>query len=213
MARLDAEEVELAWLPPLLAFQAMKHAKALPLLAPVRGGTMSFFAALFVPDGAPLESVIDLRGHRVAWVDRASASGYAVVRAALRASGADLTRLFGRETFEGSHRAVVHAVLGGTADVGATYVHRGADGRLLQSGWGDAKARPIFEHGPIPADVLSVAPRVADVIVKAILKAVLVSRDADLMRATREMFEAERLEPVGREHLASLEPLFAHLEE
>lgn len=212
-ALVDSGEVDFAWLPPWVALRALQRGRAAPLLAPVRRGETSFVAALFVPESSPLWVLEDLRQARVAWVDRTSAAGYIAVRAALRAEGTDLLALFGRETFEGSHQAVVQAVMGGTADVGATYVHRASDGSLLQAGWGPARARSIFEHGPIPADVFSASAQVAQVIVTAVTRALSSEIDPELGRAARELFEAERLEPIPETHLAPLERLIAHLDE
>ncbi|MFO0572238.1 MAG: PhnD/SsuA/transferrin family substrate-binding protein [Polyangiaceae bacterium] len=136
---MDRGDVDFAWLPPFVAFKAVRSGKARPLLAPVRGGSTSFFAALFVAQSSKLQSASELAGSRAAWVDRESAAGYRVVRAALKAQGYQLDGLFVYESFEGSHQAVVQAVMEGTADVGATYVHRDPNRQLLFAGWGDAE--------------------------------------------------------------------------
>ena len=208
---MDRSDVDFAWLPPFVAFKAVRAGKAAALLTPERGGSTSFFASLFVTRESKLQSISDLQGTRVAWVDRESAAGYRVVRAALRAQGTELDGLFVYESFEGSHQAVVQAVMEGTADVGATYVHRDPNGQLLFAGWGDAEARSIFEHGPIPADVLAVTPKVAGVVVDSVVRALVSGEDAELAHATREMFEADRLVPTDAEHFASLWQLGAYL--
>jgi ABC-type phosphate/phosphonate transport system substrate-binding protein len=211
-AALGAREVELAWLPPFVALHCCELGLATPLLAPVRGESSTFYAALFVRKQAKLAGADDLAGTRAAWVDRASAAGYVVVRAALRRLGLDPDRLFTSQSFEGSHQAVVQAVLEGTADVGATYLHRGPWGALQHAGWGNQPVRPIFEHGPIPADVLAAARGVDAEIAALVARALVSNADADLGAAARELFEATRFVRIDAAHLAPLAELVSHLD-
>jgi phosphate/phosphite/phosphonate ABC transporter binding protein len=59
------------------------------------------------------------RGKRVAWVDRASASGYLYPRAMLMDKGHDPDGFFGEQLELGDHARVVEALLTGEVDVGA----------------------------------------------------------------------------------------------
>ena len=61
----------------------------------------------------------DARGRRVAWVDRASASGYLYPRAMLLDKGIDPDAFFATQQDLGNHTRVVQAVLSGEADVAA----------------------------------------------------------------------------------------------
>src|SRR5688572_4602253 len=45
---LAVGDVDIAWLPPILAAQAVTSGTAVPLALPVRGGVSSYSAALFV---------------------------------------------------------------------------------------------------------------------------------------------------------------------
>lgn len=209
---LDAGEIELAWLPPIAALRAARAGRAAPLVAPLRGGSASIHTALFALSSSKLTVESELGGARVAWVDRASAAGYAVVRAALRARGHELTKLFASESFEGSHQAVVQAVVEGTADVGATYVHRDAAGVMLSAGWGETPARIVFAHGPIPADVLAASTELEPAVALAIKSALIESKDEELTAAARELFEAEGFVGVDASHLEPLDAIIDHFD-
>ena len=211
--KLDDCEVDVAWLPPVVALHATQVGLALPLLAPIRGASSSFHTALFARAASELRGVDDLSGARVAWVDRESAAGYAVVRAALRAQGHDLARLFSRESFEGSHQAVVQSVSDGTADVGATYLHRGAGGALVSAGWGDAEMRVVFEHGPIPADVVAASVELEPALASRVVGALLDTPPSELRGAARELFEAEGFVRVDAAHLGPLASLIDHFDD
>ena len=211
--KLDASELELAWLPPVVALHATRVGLAVPLLAPIRSGSPSFYTALFARASSDIRSEADLAGVRVAWVDRESAAGYTVVRAALRAEGHDLARLFASESFEGSHQAVVQAVVDGTADVGATYLHRDANGAVVGAGWGDAAVRPVFEHGPIPADVLAASAELEPALAERMAEALLEPPVSELRAAACALFEAEGFVRVDAGHLAPLEALSQHFDD
>lgn len=210
---LDDGAIELAWLPPVVALHAQQVGLGAPLLAPVRGGSATFHTALFVRDASAVQSDADLAGARVAWVDRESAAGYAVVRAALRAKGHDLGRLFASESFEGSHQAVVQAVMDGTADVGATYLHRAPGGAVRSAGWGDAAMRSVFEHGPIPADVLATAADCEPKLAARVAAALLDTARSEARVAACELFEATGFVRAGAEHLAPLAALIEHFDD
>jgi phosphonate transport system substrate-binding protein len=128
LAAMDVGDVDVAWLPPILAAQAVSNGFATPLALPVRGGVAAYSTALFARQDGPIQSLGDLTGVRAAWVDRQSASGYLLIRAHLRTLGVDLDRAFRSEVFSGSHDAVTRAVIDGDADVGASFFHVGAGG-------------------------------------------------------------------------------------
>ncbi|HEY1955589.1 MAG TPA: PhnD/SsuA/transferrin family substrate-binding protein, partial [Polyangiaceae bacterium] len=118
-----AQEVErgtvtLAWTPPVLALDLDERGLATPLAVPVRSGMTSYKTAIIARERGP-SKVEELRGMRMAWVDRESSSGYIVPRIHLASLGCDLSGFFSTESFVQSHVAVVDAVISGRADVGA----------------------------------------------------------------------------------------------
>lgn len=141
-----------AWMSPLLAALADQRVPLRPLLVTSRGGQVAYRAVLFAHAQAPMRTIEDLDGTSVAWVDRASGSGYLVPRLMLACAGRDLGRMFARELFVGSHDAVVRAVCERRAVVGATY----ADAPPLAPYAAErAVVRPLLFSDPIPNDLIA----------------------------------------------------------
>jgi phosphonate transport system substrate-binding protein len=119
---IEKGEVDVAWLPPILATQAATKGLVVPIALPVRNGFCCYSTALFTREESSLYTPRDLNGCRGAWVDKQSAAGFLIIRAHLRSMGIDLARAFASDQFLGSHSAVARAVTAGDADVGATFV-------------------------------------------------------------------------------------------
>lgn len=166
--RLVEGRLDFAWLPPMDAWQLIRHTGVDPLLQAVRAGTGHYYSALFVPEASPVRSLPDLRGRRIAYVHRSSASGYLVAAARLRSLG---IRPAEPALFVGSHEAVVNLVAQGGAEAGATFASLpegvAEDRRLLSlvdTGWQSiAMERPcamraLEAWGPIPTDLVCAWP-------------------------------------------------------
>jgi phosphonate transport system substrate-binding protein len=201
-----SRRIELAWLPPLLAVQAIDRRAAVPLLIPVRGGSAMFWSALICRHDSAIRSLKDLHGRRIAWVEPQSASGHTVMRAWLQAQGIDVDKTFKRAGFVGSHDAVVGTVLGGKADVGATFAH--VSGKKVISGsWRDAPMRVIGLAGPIPSDVLAASAELSEDTIHALRDALVGEVDSALRAAALALFEADRFEIATNELLDPLRAL------
>lgn len=211
---MHSGRINVAWLPPVLALRSASAGRALPVALPVRRGLSSFHTALFARAGTALRRPADLAGARAAWVDKNSASGYLVIRAALRAQGVDTAKAFGEERYYASHPAVVHAVISGECDVGATYLHHapGAGG-VWRAGWGDANVHVIARVGPIPADVIAAGVHTPAARIRAVQRAFVSGEHASLAEAARQLFEADSFVAAESSHLEPLEKLLAFLED
>lgn len=211
---LEMGDIDVAWLPPILAAQAAARGRVLPIALPVRDGAAFYSTALFTRPGSRWKSAADLQGARAAWVDRRSAAGYLVIRAHLRKKGIDLDKAFGADQFHGAHDAVARAVHEGDADVGATFAHFDpASGALLRGGWGALPVHVIDHAGPIPADVLAVGTHVPEELQRAIQAALVGGSDARLGAAAAALFTAEGFLAPRAEHLAPLQALISDLDE
>src|SRR5215467_11660384 len=102
VSAIERGEVDLAWLPPLSAARVVRSESCVPCAIAVRGGMTSYMTALVASASSKVKTLEDLRGVRAAWVDRDSASGYVVIRAALRDKGVSLADAFAEEFFAGS---------------------------------------------------------------------------------------------------------------
>ncbi len=206
--------VDIAWLPPVVAMRAASSGRALPIALPVRRGISSFHTALFAQVGSPIVRPPDLVGARAAWVDRQSASGYLVIRAALRAQGVDLAHAVSEEKFLGSHDAVVRAVLSGQADVGATYLHHDTRGTgVWRAGWGSSNVHIVARVGPIPNDVIAAGVHVPVASIRAVRNVLTDGQHPNVGRAANELMEADTFLVAESEHLKPLEELLDFLED
>ncbi len=212
LAELHWGTLHLAWLPPMIALRAVGRGSALPIVAPVRGGSAWYWTALFAKAESGIRGIDDLKRARVAWVDHMSSAGYLVIRASLRAQGVDLDEAFGEELFEGTHDAVARAVLEGRADVGATFAHFDDAGRVRDAGWGRAPVHVVKFAGPIPGDVLAGSLQLPSEIAAAVTDALAGPGHDEVKRAAETLFNATGFEAVTREHLKHLEELLAYVE-
>lgn len=128
---LERDLVQYAWMSPAQLVLAGENVRLVPLLSAVRNETTEYCSALFVPASSPVRLTEQLRGKRIAWVDRTSAAGYLFLRLQLAARGIEPDEFFGEELFERSHAGVVRAVLDGRADAGATYAERPPPGQAV----------------------------------------------------------------------------------
>lgn len=196
IARGDAQ---LAWLPPAVYVRAEPE---LRLLAAVeRSGGAGYRGVLFVPAGSEARNLEELEGKRVAWVDRDSCAGNLFPRLSIRERGLDPDALFAEEQFAGSHGSVVHAVMSGAADAGATHAQLAEDGEtLILAGWhpyaGRDGMRPLLVTKPIPSDVLCAAPDLESELFQSVRDALL-SLHESYGELLDEFFGGPRLVPAA----------------
>jgi phosphonate transport system substrate-binding protein len=211
---LQRGEVDFAWLPPVVALRAASAGRALPIVLPIRRGVSTFYTTLFARQGSRIVRPPDLVGTRAAWVDSNSASGYLVIRAALRAQGIALEEAFWEERFYGSHAAVVRAVLDRKADVGATYLHHMPGGPgIWRAGFGDEPVQIVTRVGPIPADVIAAGVHVPVPLIRRVQAELVAGADPGLRHAAAQLLEAEGFTAAESTHLEPLERLLGFLED
>lgn len=116
-------EVDIVWCP---AAVCAKLTEAQGVYAMVRNGHATYRSALVARKSDRLTTPT-LSKVRAAWVDPLSAGGYLLVVALLESRGIDFARAFATQSFVGTHRAVVEAILHGDADVGAVSAHDPSD--------------------------------------------------------------------------------------
>jgi len=208
--RLKLGEVDLAWLAPVVALDALRS-DVTPVALPARGDTSWYWAALFVRDDSPLFGLATLHQARAVWVDERSASGYLVIRAALEAEGFDVDRGFQSQSFARSHEAAVREVLADPYAVGATYLHLDQAGSVSRAGWGDARVRELKRAGPIPSDVLAASSTLKNDALERIRRALCDSPSPEIGQSALPLFGASRFTPVGRAEFAHLRALERYL--
>jgi phosphonate transport system substrate-binding protein len=90
-------------------------------LVTVRFGSNSYKGQINVRADSGIESLDDLKGKVMCWVDPNSTSGYIIPRIMLQANGIDPDADFSQTIEAGSHNNVVTQVYNGDCDAGATY--------------------------------------------------------------------------------------------
>src|SRR5512138_3097665 len=121
LERFEAEHMDGAFFGSFTGALAIERLGVVPLARPVNlDGGSTYHGRIFVRKDSGLRSVADLRGKRMAFVDRATTAGYVFPLAWLREHGIrEPEGFFSEYYFTGSHDAAVMAVLDRKADVGA----------------------------------------------------------------------------------------------
>ncbi|MGO8995316.1 MAG: phosphate/phosphite/phosphonate ABC transporter substrate-binding protein [Polyangiaceae bacterium] len=207
--------VHFAWLPPLSAARAVRSGAITPAAVAVRHGTTSYYAGLVALESSSIHSISDLKGLRAAWVDRESASGYVVIRAALRQQGVSLVDAFSQDLFLRSHAEVARAVDQGLADVGATCFNlTSGDVKMARSTYTGMIVEPlknmriVAEAGPIPSDMFAVHKSISPVALQKIQTALIGARPVHFFEAAKAMMFADSFARADAEHLRMLESLY-----
>ncbi len=169
-------EVDFAWMPPVSLVQAAERGVGVVAIAQ-RFGRPTYESVIVVKQDSPLQTVEDLRGTSIAFVDRDSASGYLFVADLIAREVGKPDDVFRDQLFQGSHRAVCDSVLRGWVDAGTTYVVRDMSGAIVHSGWidlldrgGDLRALRVTD--PIPCDAIACRPGLASGLVERLAKTV-----------------------------------------
>lgn len=152
-------EVDIALLSPASYVHARRQQPRLHLVGrAITQGVSEYAAFIVVRASDPLYTLADLRGKRMAWVDRMSASGYIYPFGAFRRQGLVPDQLFSQQQFYGTHDLALNALLRGEAD--ACAVASGTFERLVTIAGTDrprAALRILHKTGRIPFDALVVS--------------------------------------------------------
>jgi phosphate/phosphite/phosphonate ABC transporter binding protein len=177
---------DVAWLPPIVFVRL--GGIVTPIGSILREGNSTYEAALVVRADAKIRSIDSLRGTRAGWVDRWSAAGFVLPRVNLSLQGIDPRTLFRTETFHGSHRSAIKALVSGLCDVTGTYARADDDGKVTTGAWSEiegAEVRVLTTFGAIPPDVLGVRTALADKVSAPVLEALkhLCATEKDLVKS------------------------------
>ncbi len=194
-------DIDIAWMPPLLMAEAAASGAGVLAVAE-RAGQTSYAAAIVVRADSPLQTIEDLRGRRMAWVDRDSASGYEFPKQFLEASLGPLPEALARSSFHGSHRAVCEAVMQGWTDAGATYVVCDESGAVTARSWTDLhvvaedELRILCCTGSIPGDCIAHRPQLSERWIEDLRQAFAnMQRTAAGRELLKEAFNADAFVP------------------
>ncbi|MCL7419713.1 MAG: phosphonate ABC transporter substrate-binding protein [Methylobacter sp.] len=149
--------VDIAWFGPLSYVLAEREANAEAFAVGVRSDTgLSTYRSIFVvPEGSEVQSIQDLKGKSVAFVDPASTSGGLIPTYLVKqATGMMPKEFFGQFTYAGSHDAAEMAVKNKSVDAAAdndiTYDKMSKKGLITEQ-----SNRILLKSDPLPGSPLT----------------------------------------------------------
>jgi phosphonate transport system substrate-binding protein len=177
--RFSAEHMDGAFFGSFTGALAIKRLGVVPLARPVDLNNSSTYRGyIFVRKNSGIRTARDMKGKKMAFVEKATTAGYIYPLAYLRENGiADIDRYFGGYFFAGSHDAAIEAVLNGKADVGAAK-HDMYDRVRKEDPRVDRELVILAESPWVPSNGLCVRKGL-DEALKQRLKQALLSIDAD----------------------------------
>jgi len=198
--RFAAEHMDGAFFGSFTGALAIRRLGVEPLARPVNlDGTSTYRGYIFVRKDGGIRTVADMKGKRLAFVERSTTAGYVYPMAFFRESGvSDIATHFSEHYFAGSHDAAIYAVLEGKADVGCAK-HSMFD-RVSRKDSRVAQELAVLETSPdVPSNGLCVKSDL-DADVKARVTAVLLKMDQEpegieVLRT----FEALRFVPTSKD--------------
>jgi phosphonate transport system substrate-binding protein len=119
--QFTGEKMDGAFFGSFTGALAIEKLGVVPLARPVNlDNTSHYRGYIFVRKDSAIRTATDMKGKKMAFVEKATTAGYIFPRAYLREHGiTDMDRFFSDSFFAGSHDAAINAVLSGRADVGA----------------------------------------------------------------------------------------------
>jgi phosphonate transport system substrate-binding protein len=149
---MRSKKVDVSWLGAFSYVLAAQEAGAEAFAAGVRKATgkATYASVIVVRGDAPYQTVADLKGKSLAFVDPASTSGYLFPKAALAKIGIkEPERFFSQVVFAGAHDAAQLAVLNGRVQAGASN-DRVMDNLLKRGAFKPGDLRVILRSEDIP---------------------------------------------------------------
>jgi phosphonate transport system substrate-binding protein len=179
LERFEAERMDGAFFGSFTGALAIERLGAIPIARPVNpDGSSRYHGHLFVRKDSTIRAVADMRGKRMAFVDRATTAGYVFPLAWLRengvaASDGTVAGFFSEIYFTGSHDAAIDAVLDRAADVGVAK-HSVYDRVRKDNARVDAELLVLAESPSVPSNGLCVRkdmdPRLQETLRRALLE-------------------------------------------
>ncbi len=120
--RFTNENMDGAFFGSFTGAMAIQKLGLIPIARPVNlDGASTYHAHIYTRKDSGIKSVKDMKGKKMAFVEKATTAGYIFPLAYLKENGIDnIDTFFSEYFFAGSHDASLVAVLDGKADIGAS---------------------------------------------------------------------------------------------
>jgi phosphonate transport system substrate-binding protein len=192
---MSIDKVHVAWLPPMAYVFASERNNDRVILKVVRDGKSTYRGQVVVLADSDIESIADLKGRRVAFVEQGSSSGYLYPRTLLADGGVSEDDL-GEVKFAGSHDAAVLALLNDSVDAACSF--EDVREKLMAAGQTDImeKTRVLAYTPEIPADNVAIFSGMDAEMEKTITAGLLaVMQDEKGAQVLYDLYDIEGLEP------------------
>lgn len=162
---------DIAWFGPVSFIEARNRGCAELLAVEERGGSSTYYAALFVSAASDIRSLEDLPGHSLALGSSHSASSFAYPIAMLAKAGIDPLFDLGALRLTGSHANSLMALKSGQVDAaGASLIS--FERAVNQAGLDASAFRILGKSDPIPNPPIAMQPELPAVTKRALRKAI-----------------------------------------
>jgi phosphonate transport system substrate-binding protein len=120
--RFSEEKMDGAFWGSFTGALAIKQLGIQPIARPQwSDGTSTYHGYIFVRRGGGIKGISDMKGKKIAFVEKATTAGYVFPLAYLRSYGVtDIEAFFAEHYYAGSHDAAVNAVLDEKVDIGCS---------------------------------------------------------------------------------------------
>lgn len=198
--RFNAEKFDGAFFGSFTGALAIQKMGVEPLVRPVDlDGSSAYWGYIFARRDSGIKTAADMKGKRMAFVDKATTAGYVFPVAFLREHGInDIKSHFSEYYFAGSHDAAIHAVLDKKSDVGCA--KHSVFERLARDDQRLKNELLILAQSPhVPSNGLGVRGDLSEIVKKQLKEALLyMDKDAEGKEVLKR-FEAIRFIPTRRE--------------
>ncbi|MTJ11695.1 phosphate/phosphite/phosphonate ABC transporter substrate-binding protein [Anabaena sp. UHCC 0187] len=175
---LVEEKVDIAYLGPLTYLEALdRGAKIEPLVASIDKNTGQpwYRACIIIKSDSSIHSLSDLKGRRVAFIDKLSTAGYLMPLAAFKKLNIDPNQDFKKFIYTGSHTKSMEALENGIVDAIAThipfYTKQKRMGKFPQN------SRILWESDPMPQFPVVVLKKLPPELIKQLKQAFINTPD------------------------------------
>ena len=176
---LVQEQVDIAYLGQVTYLEALdKGAKIEPLVAPIDKNTGQpwYRSCIIIKSDSYIKTLTDLRGKRVAFVDKSSTSGYLMPLAAFKKLHIDPEQDFSKLIYTGNHTKSMEALENGIVDAVATnipsYLKQQKTGKLASG-----NSRILWESKPLPTFPIVVSQKLPTELIKQLKQAFINTPD------------------------------------
>lgn len=174
---LIQDKLDMAYLGPVSYLEAVdRGAKVEPLVAPIDKytGQPWYRACIIVQQDSPIKTLKDLKGKRIAFVDKLSTSGYLMPLASFKKLDIDYNQDFSQVIYAGSHSKSITALQDDIVDAAATnipsYIKWQKSGKLTPK-----KFKILWESAPIPNSLIVVSKKLPPELIQRLKQAFISS--------------------------------------